>query len=82
MLGYGMVFLKVKLIHYIGDSMEWKDLIEISNKLSNKDIKRLIQLNHTRIFVYSPENNTCYNLDDEAPACLNGSTVQINLEKE
>ncbi len=82
MLGCGMVFLKVKLIHYIGDSMEWEHLVGISNRLSNEDIKRLIELNHNRIFVYSPENNTCYNLDDEAPASLNGSTVQINLEKE
>jgi len=82
MLGCGMVFLKLKLIHYIGDSMDWKELINISNKLSNKDIKRLIELNHTRVEVFNPSDKTCYLIDDEAPACLNGGKVQINLEKE
>lgn len=62
--------------------MEWEELVDISNRLSNKDIKRLIDLNHNRIFIYSPEKSTCYSIDDEAPACLNGNQVQINLERE
>lgn len=80
MLGYGMVFLKVKLIHYIGDSMEFKKLLKISNQLSNEDLVELINMNYDRFFIWNPQDKTCYELDSEVPACLNGSQVQINIE--
>ena len=82
MLGYGMVFPKVKLIHYIGDNMSTQELINISNELSNKDLVELINMNSDRLFIWNPQDRTCYDLDDEAPACLNGSAVQINLQQE
>ena len=82
MLGCGMVFQKCKLIHYIGDNMSTDELINISNELSNKDIVELINMNSDRLFIWNPQDKTCYDLDDEVPASLNGSSVQINLQQE
>lgn len=82
MLGYGMVFLKDKLILIIGDNMNTEDLVNISNELSNKDLVELINMNSNRLFIWNPQDRTCYDLDEEAPACTNGSAVQINLQQE
>ena len=57
-------------------------LIRISNKLSNQDLRFLIEMNSKRIFVWNPQDKTCYDLDDKKPAQLNGSAVQINLQQE
>ena len=81
MLGYGMDSPNIKLIAIIGDSMKYSELINISNNLSNKDLRFLIEINWNRIMVWNPQDKTCYDLDDEAPSCLNGSQVQINLKE-
>lgn len=62
--------------------MDIKELIDFSNELSNKDLVELINMNFSRIFIYNPQDRTCYDLDEEVPACTNGSTVQINLQQE
>jgi hypothetical protein len=62
--------------------MSTDELINISNELSNKDIVELINMNSHRLFIWNPQDKTCYDLDDEVPASLNGSSVQINLQQE
>ena len=62
--------------------MSTDELINISNELSNKDIVELINMNSDRLFIWNPQDKTCYDLDDEVPASLNGSSVQINLQQE
>ena len=62
--------------------MNTEDLVNISNELSNKDLVELINMNSNRIFIWNPQDRTCYDLDDEVPACTNGSSVQINLQQE
>ena len=62
--------------------MKISKLIRISNKLSNQDLRFLIEMNYERIFVWNPQDKTCYDLDDKKPAQLNGSAVQINLQEK
>tara|TARA_R100000231_G_C5294923_1_gene155773 strand:- start:568 stop:813 length:246 start_codon:yes stop_codon:yes gene_type:complete len=81
MLGYGMDSPNIKLIVIIGDSMKISKLIKFSNKLSNEDLRFLIEINNKRIFVFNPNDKTCYDLNEMAPACINGPQVQINLKE-
>ena len=62
--------------------MDIKELIDFSNELSNNDLVELINMNSNRLFIWNPQDRTCYDLDEEAPACTNGSFVQINLQQE
>jgi|32_taG_2_1085360.scaffolds.fasta_scaffold19467_10 uncharacterized protein with PhoU and TrkA domain len=54
-------------------------LCELYSTLSNDDIIDLISMARGRIFVWNPNDNTCYDLDDEVPVCRNGNSIQINL---
>ena len=62
--------------------MDIKELIDFSNELSNNDLVELINMNSNRLFIWNPQDRTCYDLDEEAPACTNCSFVQINLQQE
>jgi len=39
-------------------------------------------MNSKRLFIWNPQDKTCYDLDEEVPSCTNGSSVQINLQQE
>tara|TARA_R100001244_G_scaffold82709_1_gene64106 strand:- start:511 stop:708 length:198 start_codon:yes stop_codon:yes gene_type:complete len=64
--------------------METKEIVEMSNKLSNEDLSVLIAMNRSRVFVHvtRKDGSHCEELDDEVPSCLNGNSVQINLKNE
>ena len=32
-----------------------------------------------RIFVWNPNDKTCYELDRDVPCCFNGTKIQINI---
>tara|TARA_R100000734_G_C3286391_1_gene79029 strand:+ start:645 stop:908 length:264 start_codon:yes stop_codon:yes gene_type:complete len=57
-------------------------LCEFYSLLSDDDIINLISMARGRIFVWNPNDNTCYYLDDEVPVCRNGNSIQINLIEE
>ena len=64
--------------------MEHDKLIEMANKLSNEDMCQLIHIFSDRISVFIGTVTTKVQLTGELsienPACLNGASVQINLE--
>lgn len=62
--------------------MDTKELLEISNKLSNEDFVELININSKRFFAWNPHDKTCYDLDNDVPACLNGGSIQINIDPD
>ncbi len=62
--------------------MDSEELVNISNELSNNDLVELINMNSKRLFIWNPQDKTCYDLDEEVPSCTNGSSVQINLQQE
>jgi hypothetical protein len=76
MLIYGMVKKKCKLILI----MDIKELSQIYNKLSNEDLINIFEMSSDRIFVWSPHDKTCYDLDNDVPFCFNGPRIQINIE--
>jgi hypothetical protein len=57
-------------------------LCELYSTLSNDDLIDLIDMARGRIFVWNPNDNVCYDLDDEVPVCRNGNSIQINLIEE
>ena len=63
--------------------MEHDKLIEMANKLSNEDVCALITIMAERINVFIGSTDKIQltgELSLENPACLNGASVQINLE--
>jgi hypothetical protein len=63
--------------------MEHDKLIEMANKLSNEDMCQLIHIFSDRISVFIGSVDKVQltgELSIENPACLNGASVQINLE--
>ena len=63
--------------------MEHDKLIEMANKLSNEDMCQLIHIFSDRISVFIGSTGKVQltgELSMENPACLNGASVQINLE--
>ena len=78
MLIYGMVNLNIKLIHI----MDTKELLNIYNKLSNEDLINLFEMSSERIFVWNPNDKTCYDLDNDIPCCFNGTQIQINIAED
>lgn len=57
------------------------ELIELYHTLSNEDLMHLLNLAKERLFVWNPNDNTCYDLDQEIPCCPNGPQIQINIEE-
>ena len=78
MLIYGMVNLNIKptLI------MDTKELLNIYNKLSNEDLINLFEMASERIFVWNPNDKTCYDLDNDIPCCFNGTQIQVNIAED
>ena len=63
--------------------MERDKLIEMANKLSNEDLCQLIYIVAERLNVFIGSTDKVQmtgELSIENPACLNGASVQINLE--
>ena len=63
--------------------MEHDKLIEMANKLSNEDMCQLIHIFSDRSSVFIGSTGKVQltgELSMENPACLNGASVQINLE--
>ncbi len=63
--------------------MKRDKLIKIANNLSNENMVDLISIFANRINIHVGLVNTvCIggSLDLENPACLNGATIQINME--
>ena len=63
--------------------MEPDKLIEMANKLSNEDLCQLIYIVAERLNVFIGSIDKVQltgELSIENPACLNGASVQINLE--
>lgn len=58
--------------------MSKEELFELSTKLSLEDISDLIYINKDRIFVFV--GNSCEELCNDLPVCINGSSIQINLQ--
>jgi len=78
MLIYGMESLNIKLIH----TMDTKELLNTYNKLSNEDLINLLEMASERIFVWNPNDRTCYELDKDIPCCFNGTQIQINIAED
>jgi len=57
-------------------------LLELYHTLSNDDLEMLIRFAGNRIFIWNPNDNTCYDLDEEVAAVQNGPQIQINLKEE
>ena len=57
-------------------------LCELYSTLSNDDLIDLIDMARGRIFIWNPNDNVCYDLDNEVPVCRNGNSIQINLIEE
>tara|TARA_R110000824_G_scaffold288786_1_gene477243 strand:- start:26 stop:232 length:207 start_codon:yes stop_codon:yes gene_type:complete len=64
--------------------MTEKELINLSNSLNNFDLARLVELNHERFFVYveRQDGSHCEPLCTDVPTCINGNSVQINIQEE
>tara|TARA_Y100001951_G_C11059577_1_gene140049 strand:- start:116 stop:376 length:261 start_codon:yes stop_codon:yes gene_type:complete len=63
--------------------MKHEKLIEIANDLSNNDLCMLINIVAERLNVFIGSTDKIQltgELSMENPACLNGASVQINLE--
>ena len=63
--------------------MEPDKIVEMANKLSNEDMCQLIHIFSDRISVFIGSVDKVQltgELSVENPACLNGASVQINLE--
>jgi len=63
--------------------MEYDKIVEIANKLSNEDLCHLIHIVADRLNVFIGSTDKIQmtgELSLENPACLNGASIQINLE--
>ena len=63
--------------------MEPDKIIEMANKLSNEDLCHLIHIVAERLNVFIGSTGKVLltgELSIEIPACLNGASVQINIE--
>jgi len=63
--------------------MEPDKIVEMANKLSNEDLCQLIYIVAERLNVFIGSTDKVQmtgELSIENPACLNGASVQINLE--
>ncbi len=62
--------------------MQHKKLLKIYNELSNEDLINLFEMASDRIFVWNPNDKTCYELDIDVPCCFNGTKIQINIAED
>ena len=62
--------------------MDIKKLLKIYNKLSNEDLIYLLEMANDRIFVWNPNDKTCYELDNDVPCCFNGTKIQVNIAED
>jgi hypothetical protein len=63
--------------------MKPDELIDFANRLSNEDVCQLIHIFSDRINVFIGSTNQMQlsgDLSVENPACLNGASIQVNLE--
>jgi len=63
--------------------MNNKEIIHVANNLTNENIEQLIHIFADRISVFIGSNNNMQfsgQLSKENPVCLNGSSIQINME--
>tara|TARA_A100001201_G_scaffold143431_2_gene145042 strand:- start:1205 stop:1423 length:219 start_codon:yes stop_codon:yes gene_type:complete len=60
----------------------YTELIKLANELSLEDLLFIMQINQDRIFVHVNHNEVsyCQDLDKKVPMCLNGTSIQINIE--
>ncbi len=75
---YGTEPLNTKQMHI----MDTKELLNIYNRLSNEDLINLLEMASERIFVWNPNDKTCYDLDQDIPCCFNGTHIQINVAED
>lgn len=60
--------------------MNWDDLIDVSNRLTNENLRDLILMTSNRIDVFVGAIDRCQ-ITSEVDSCyLNGAVVQINLK--
>ena len=62
--------------------MDTKELLNIYNRLSNEDLINLFEMSSERIFVWNPNDRTCYELDNDIPCCFNGTKIQVNIAED
>jgi|TARA_R100000455_G_C6225226_1_gene88401 hypothetical protein len=62
--------------------MDTKELLNIYNRLSNEDLINLFEMSSKRIFVWNPNDKTCYELDNDVPCCFNGTKIQVNIAED
>ena len=62
--------------------MHVKRLLKIYNELSNEDLIDLLEMANVRIFVWNPNDKTCYELDNDVPCCFNGTKIQVNIAED
>jgi len=62
--------------------MDTKELLNIYNRLSNEDLINLFEMASNRIFVWNPNDRTCYELDNDIPCCFNGTHIQVNIAED
>ena len=62
--------------------MDTKELLNIYNRLSNEDLINLFEMASERIFVWNPNDKTCYDLDNDIPCCFNGTQIQVNIAED
>ena len=63
--------------------MDNKEIIHVANNLTNENIEQLIHIFADRISVFIGSNNNMQfsgKLSKENPVCLNGASIQINME--
>jgi len=63
--------------------MNNKEIIHVANNLTNENIEQLIHIFADRISVFIGSNNNMQfsgQLSKENPVCLNGASIQINME--
>jgi len=66
-----------------GEKMKPTEVAKLANQLTNENMEQLINIFSDRINVFigtSKKVQLSGELSKENPACLNGSTIQINME--
>ena len=66
-----------------GEKMKPTEVAKLANQLTNENMEQLINIFSDRINVFigtSKKIQLSGELSKENPACLNGSTIQINME--
>ena len=66
-----------------GEKMKPTEVAKLANQLTNENMEQLINIFSDRINVFigtSKKIQLSGELSKENPACLNGATIQINME--